>query len=72
MSWLLQRDVNGGRRHLNFTEWNMPQQHAKDVTEEVKGGDMPPWYYTPAHLTARLSPEDVTVLVEWAKSQSPR
>jgi hypothetical protein len=29
------RDVNGGRSHLNFTEWD--QKHAKDVAEEVKG-----------------------------------
>ena len=24
MSWLLLRDVNGGRSHLNFTEWDKP------------------------------------------------
>jgi hypothetical protein len=42
VSWLLQRDVNGGRSHLNFTEWEHPQKHAKDVTEEVKEGEMPP------------------------------
>src|SRR5271169_1433876 len=38
VSWLLRRDVNGGRSHLNFTEWNHPQKHAKDVAEEVKEG----------------------------------
>ena len=32
VSWLLQRDVNGGRSHLNFTEWDRPQRHAKDAT----------------------------------------
>src|SRR6202521_3438809 len=33
VSWLLQRDVNGGRSQLNFTEWDSPQKHAKDVAE---------------------------------------
>src|SRR5487761_1904633 len=41
VSWLVQRDVNGGRAHLNFTQWDRPQRHAKDVAEEVKTGDMP-------------------------------
>jgi hypothetical protein len=43
VSWLIQRDVNGGRSHLNFTEWNVSQRHAKDVAEQVKEGEMPPW-----------------------------
>src|SRR5579863_4298572 len=58
MSWLLQRDVNGGRSHLNFTEWDSPQRHAKDVAAEVQQGDMPPWFYLPMHPLARLSDAD--------------
>ena len=42
-SWLVQRDVNGGGSHLNFTEWDRSQKHAKDVAAQVKQGDMPPW-----------------------------
>ena len=49
VSWLLQRDVNEGRSHLNFTEWDRPQKHAKDVAEQVKEGEMPPWFYRPMH-----------------------
>ncbi|MBS1857520.1 MAG: heme-binding domain-containing protein, partial [Acidobacteria bacterium] len=49
VSWLVQRDVNGGRRHLNFSEWDRPQRHARDVAAEVQGGDMPPWFYLPMH-----------------------
>lgn len=55
MSWLVQRDVNGGRSHLNFTEWGRPQRHAKDVAQEVTQGDMPPWFYVPMHPMAKLS-----------------
>ena len=41
VSWLLQRDVNEGRSHLNFTEWDRPQKHAKDVAEQVKEARCP-------------------------------
>lgn len=45
VSWLVQNDVDGGRKHLNFSEWIRDQRHAKDVSMEVKPGDMPPWFY---------------------------
>jgi cytochrome c551/c552 len=66
ISWLLARDVNGGRSHLNFTEWNKPQKHAKDVSEEVNTGDMPPWFYLPMHPMARLSDAEKQALVNGA------
>jgi hypothetical protein len=66
MSWLLARDVNGGRRHLNFSEWNLPQKHAKDIAKEVNSGDMPPWFYLPMHRTARLTASEKQALVEGA------
>jgi len=66
MSWLLQNDVSGGRRHLNFTEWDKPQRHAKDVDDEVTKGDMPPWFYLPMHPAARLSAEERQALIDGA------
>jgi len=67
VSWLLQRDVNGGRSHLNFTEWDLPQKHAKDVSEEVKQGDMPPWFYLPLHPAARLTAGEKQALMDGAE-----
>jgi len=67
MSWLVQRDVNGGRSHLNFTEWDRLQSHAKDVAEEVTKGDMPPWFYVPMHSMAKLSSTEKQSLVDGAK-----
>jgi hypothetical protein len=64
---LLQRDVNGGRSHLNFTEWDLPQKHAKDVAEEVKQGDMPPWFYLPLHPAARLTAAEKQALIDGAE-----
>jgi hypothetical protein len=73
VSWLLQRDVNGGRSHLNFTEWNLTQKHAKDVVAEVKGGDMPPWFYLPMHPAAKLTDSEKQALMDGAeKSLGPQ
>ncbi len=62
VSWLTQRDVNGGRRHLNFSEWNKPQRHAGHVTEEIKSGDMPLWFYLPMHPEAKLTDAEKSAL----------
>ena len=67
VSWLVQRDVNGGRRHLNFTEWDKPQRHAKDIAEQVKQGDMPPWFYLPMHPAARLTDAEKQALIDGAE-----
>ena len=73
VSWLVRRDVNGGRRHLNFSRWNEPQRHAKDVANEVKQGDMPPWFYLPMHPNARLSEAEKLMLISGAeKSLGPQ
>ena len=63
VSWLTQRDVNGGRRHLNLSEWNKPQRHAGHAVEEIKSGDMPPWFYLPMHSNARLTAEEKAALI---------
>jgi hypothetical protein len=72
-SWLVLRDVNGGRRHLNFSEWDHPQRHAKDIAEQVKSGEMPLWYYLPLHPSAKLSDAEKKALMDGAeKSFGPQ
>jgi hypothetical protein len=73
VSWLVARDVHEGRRHVNFSAWSeyppdTRQKKLLDIEDEVQKGDMPLWYYTPLHSSARLSPEDVNAVVGWAKS----
>lgn len=63
VSWLVQRDVNGGRRHLNFSEWNKPQRHVGHVVEEIRSGDMPLSYYLPMHPAARLTSDEKAALI---------
>jgi len=55
VSWLLQNDVDDGRRHVNFSEWDRLQRGLRGVRNDVMGGKMPPWYYLPLHPRARLS-----------------
>jgi hypothetical protein len=63
VSWLVYSDVEGGREHLNFSEWDRPQGEAGDVVEAVREGSMPPLQYKPLHSGARLSDAQRTELV---------
>jgi hypothetical protein len=73
VSWLVQNDVDGGRSHLNFSEWDHPQRHATDVAVQVKQADMPPWFYLPMHSAAKLSAAEKEALMDGAeKSLGPQ
>jgi mono/diheme cytochrome c family protein len=63
VSWLTQSDVDEGRQKLNFSEWDRPQPNAAKAPEEVRSGDMPPWYYLPAHRDAKLSAAERDALI---------
>jgi hypothetical protein len=61
-SWLVQADVDGGRRHLNFSEY----AGGPDL-EEFQGavqGEMPPFQYTIIHPSAKLSDTQKQTLIE--------
>jgi hypothetical protein len=69
-SWLVGSDVKEGRSHLNFSEWGMydsgTQSHKlRGIAEEVRGGDMPPWYYSLVHRDARLSESERNQILAW-------
>jgi Haem-binding domain len=71
VSWLLYNDVSGGRRAMNFSEWQqMPadkqNRRRKSVWREVKSGDMPLWFYRPLHPAAKLTGADKTILQAWS------
>ncbi len=66
-SWMVQNDVDGGREHLNFSEWNREQRHAIDIADEVLHGDMPPGIYLPLHPEAKLSDADIKEIVDGAE-----
>lgn len=55
VSWLAQRDVDRGRRELNFSEWDRRQEGGREASETVRKGSMPPNYYVLVHPDAQLS-----------------
>ncbi len=62
VSWLVVRDVERGRRHLDVSEWQRPQRHARDAAEELREGKMPLPLYLVAHAEARLTPAESAAL----------
>lgn len=58
VSWLIQHDVDEGRAVLNFSEWQRPQEEAKEAAQEVLEGEMPLPIYQLMHAHARLSATD--------------
>ena len=64
ISWLVQHDVDRGRRDVNFSEWNRPQKEARASAKTVREGEMPPWIYTIRRASARLSPAEKESLAQ--------
>ena len=73
VSWLVIRDVNRGRKHINFSTWDKYSDDPETVIRKLNNiskfshnGSMPLWYYLPEHSEARLSDADRKVLEKWA------
>ncbi len=69
-SWLVAHDVSEAREVLNFSEWGrMSQgkqlQALRNMCEDVKDGDMPPFQYKLIHRAAALQPDEVTALCQF-------
>jgi len=70
ISWSVTGDVAAARSRLNFSNWEglrdgFKRRHAGKVVEEVQEGDMPMPAYLWMHSDARLSEQDIAVLVAW-------
>lgn len=60
-SWLTQRDVDQGREHLNFSDWNgMPVAAVQEAVDE----EMPPFQCTLIHPDAKLTDAEKQTLVQ--------
>jgi Haem-binding domain len=76
-SWFLVDHVNEGRENLNLSEWGSldnrrSSNKLEEICDEVKIGAMPMASYTWIHWSARLSPEDVKTLCDWANAERTR
>jgi hypothetical protein len=62
MSWVVQKDVEGARETLNFSEWTRPQDLAPESGPSVVRRDMPPYKYRMAHPEADLNEQETLEL----------
>jgi len=62
VSWLATRDVEEGRRELNFSQWGSSQE-VDDVVHTIREGEMPPVYFEWMHSSARLSDAETQQLI---------
>jgi hypothetical protein len=72
-SWLVASDVKEARERLNFSEWgsygrNVQAQKLLNIADEMKSGDMPPWYYSLMHPESRLGESERDQIRNWALS----
>jgi len=77
ISWYLIRDVNEGRRELNFSEWrNYNSKRAahklEEMCSEVQKGNMPLKSYRLVHPAAKLSQREKELLCHWTKETRAR
>ena len=75
VSWLIAGDVKEGRSKLNFSQWNfyspeMTRIKLVEICKEVKGGEMPPWYYVPMHPGTRVTPEEASAICSASAAQA--
>jgi hypothetical protein len=57
-SWLVQSDVDGARKILDFSEWDHGQANVNEVINVIAEGAMPPSKYTIPHPSSKLSSEE--------------
>lgn len=74
VSFLVSKDVNDGRRQLNFSEWDKYSKEnrekiLKEILKEVKAGTMPLAVYTLVHPNAKMDPLKINTLDDWVNKR---
>lgn len=74
VSWLVSNDVEQGRRHLNFSDWekyssNKKSESKKEIWEEVRDDKMPMAIYTYSHPSSKLDITQKNVIKQWAAGE---
>jgi hypothetical protein len=72
VSFWIKGHINGGRKHLNFSEWGMytEKRQAKKLEESIEYVTekwMPLTSYTWGHREAKLNDEDRALMTSWMK-----
>jgi hypothetical protein len=64
VSWLVNKDIEGARGQVNFSEWDRVQRGAGEAIQVIEKGEMPLPIYVPLHPEAHLSPADRQALID--------
>ena len=77
VSWLINRDVQRGREHLNFSKWSeysviRRERCLSEIANQVQDGGMPLASYTFMHSEAKLSRADVEAVFKWTQEERAR
>ena len=76
VSWLIARDVNEGRKHLNLSDWAAePARAAKNldrINEVIDYREMPLPKYTLLHPDARLTEAQRKEILDWTEATADR
>lgn len=75
VSFIVAGDVNDGRKHLNFSEWDKYESEKvkkifEEISEEVEEKKMPLPMYTFIHPAAELEDYQIKLITEWVKSRN--
>jgi len=71
-SWWINREVDEGRRRLNFSSWTdytsdpgTEDQKLDEGARLIAGRAMPPWYYLAMHPESRLTSGERIAITRW-------
>ena len=74
LSWMIVDDVNEGRRHMNFQDWEAQTSSKEasdrlvDICKEAREKGMPPFTYRITHKNVQLTPKELGPLCTWSQS----
>lgn len=71
VSWLVQRDVEQGRKKMNFSDWGRRDEDAEEIREVILEGEMPLPSYLLMHPEARLTDDEKIRLIEGLERSLP-
>ncbi len=73
LSWWIAHHVDEAKEELNFSEWSTfskkrKNHKLKEMIEQLEEKEMPLNTYMPMHTEAKLSEEQISLLITWIKS----
>ena len=77
VSWLIERDIAEGRKHLNLSRWTeypvvRRERALSEIANQIRDGGMPLPLYILAHPAAKISPADRDAVFEWTQAERAR